>query len=438
MKVKRLHLENFRGFKDATIDFSDRVNVLVGVNGAGKTTALEAIASILYHCFSGFLSIFVTKGLKFTEYDIRLSSDEASLDLSLILFGECFDISSSFKKNFGPFNISNKPDKWKEFEFKIHDDLSTGRAMNLPLPLFYNVLRSVVDVPLEIEKSQNKDKSASYIEALSHRSGEADFKLFFEWFRNREDLENENLKNKDSDFKPDNWQYPDRQLQAVRSAITGMMPVFSDLQVRRSPLRMAVKKNGKEFRIEQLSDGEKCLLAMVGDLARRLAIANPGLEDPLKGEGVVLIDEIELHLHPRWQRMIIPKLLETFKGCQFIVSTHSPQVLSEVRPEDIHLLHQDEETGEITCSKPKQSYGLDSSEILEKLMGSRRRNAVVDEKITDIFRLIDQDNFEAARTEIRLLKVELRDSIPDIIRAETMIEMLRDDEERGECERSTS
>jgi len=210
-----------------------------------------------------------------------------------------------------------------------------------------------------------------------------------------------------------------------------LMPEFTELQVRRNPLRMAVKKNGKEFRIEQLSDGEKCLLAMVGDLARRLAIANPGLDDPLQGEGVVLIDEIELHLHPRWQRMIIPRLLQTFPGCQFIVSTHSPQVLSEVAPENIHLLHQDEETGEIPCSKPQRSYGLDSSEILEELMGATRRNADVEHKLTELFRHIDDEDFEAAREALRALREELHGDIPDLIRAETMIHMLDEKELEG-------
>jgi predicted ATP-binding protein involved in virulence len=101
---------------------------------------------------------------------------------------------------------------------------------------------------------------------------------------------------------------------------------------------MTITKQGQELIINQLSDGEKCLLAMVGDLARRLAIANPSLPDPLQGSGVVLIDEIELHLHPKWQREIIPALTRTFPNCQFIVTTHSPQVISQVKPEGIYIL----------------------------------------------------------------------------------------------------
>ena len=83
---------------------------------------------------------------------------------------------------------------------------------------------------------------------------------------------------------------------------------------------------------------KKSLLALVGDIARRLILANPSLENPLYGEGIVLIDEIELHLHPKWQREVINKLREVFPNIQFILTTHSPQVISEISRECLHIL----------------------------------------------------------------------------------------------------
>jgi predicted ATP-binding protein involved in virulence len=143
------------------------------------------------------------------------------------------------------------------------------------------------------------------------------FNRFFNWFKDLEDLENE-LFRYDSN-------YVDRQLKAVRKAIDSLLgEELSNLRIRRSPLRMTMIKKSYELIINQLSDGEKGLLAMAGDLARRLAIANPGLSDPLEGKGIVLIDEIELHLHPKLQREIIPSLKDTFPNCQFIITTHSP------------------------------------------------------------------------------------------------------------------
>lgn len=156
-----------------------------------------------------------------------------------------------------------------------------------------------------------------------------------------------------------------------------------------------ITKNNQEFSLTQLSDGEKLMIAMVGDIARRLAIANPGLDDPLQGEGVVMIDEIELHLHPKWQRMIIPRLTKTFPNLQFIVTTHSPQVIGEVKDGKVFLLWQDEDS--ILAEELDYYYGWDSNRILEELMETPHKNEEIEEKITDLYRLIDKNDIEGAK-----------------------------------------
>lgn len=157
----------------------------------------------------------------------------------------------------------------------------------------------------------------------------------------------------ENEERRDNSAYRDRQLEAVRQAIASLLPGFSSLQVRQSPLRMTISKDSEDLVITQLSDGEKCLMAMVGDIARRLAIANPNRDDPLQGSGIILIDEIELHLHPGWQQRVIPSLTKTFPNCQFIVTTHSPQVVSHVKSEGIYLL--EKQGTDITARHPKSS-----------------------------------------------------------------------------------
>ncbi|MBF0477484.1 MAG: AAA family ATPase, partial [Deltaproteobacteria bacterium] len=204
---------------------------------------------------------------------------------------------------------------------------------------------------------------------------------------------------------------------------------FSNLSIQRNPLRMVVNKNGQRLWVNQLSDGEKCLLAMVGDLARRLAIANPTHQTPLDGKGIVLIDEIDLHLHPSWQRMIVPRLRETFSNCQFFISTHSPQVLGEVDPKNIWFLHQDKQSLEISYTKPEQAFGLNSCELLEEYMESNRRNIDVDHRLTEIFSLIDEEKYDEAKVKIECLKKDVHGSIPDLVEAEAMITMLDDKEE---------
>ena len=169
-----------------------------------------------------------------------------------------------------------------------------------------------------------------------------------------------------------------------------------------------------------MSDGEKCLLALAGDLAHRLSMANPGMSDPLNGYAVVLIDEIELHLHPEWQHRAIPELIETFPNCQFILTTHSPQVLSHVKCKDIWCLVQSENDPRVDIVQPEGTYGQDSNFLLKTLMKSNYRPVDIDEKINRLFRLIREDTDRA-----RALLAELKDIIegdsPDIIRAEVLL-----------------
>lgn len=133
-----------------------------------------------------------------------------------------------------------------------------------------------------------------------------DFRNLFKWFRNQEDIENQIKVRNDSD-------YEDKSLAAVKKAMLAMLDGFEDIRIERRPLAMKVNKNGKSLKIDQLSDGEKCTIALFGDLARRMALANPGKDvNPLEGSGVVLIDELDLHMHTSWQRKVLNVLRDTF------------------------------------------------------------------------------------------------------------------------------
>jgi predicted ATP-binding protein involved in virulence len=183
---------------------------------------------------------------------------------------------------------------------------------------------------------------------------------------------------------------------------------------------MTVTKQGQELIVNQLSDGEKGLLAMVGDLARRLAIANPGLADPvLEGSGIVLIDEIELHLHPAWQRKVIPALKDTFRNCQFIVTTHSPQIISEVKPEGIYILERTDDG--IVAMHPESSYGRDSNRILEDLMDTPERPQEIKESLLELFRLIARGDLDSARQLHQKIADEIGADEPELIGASVSI-----------------
>ena len=181
---------------------------------------------------------------------------------------------------------------------------------------------------------------------------------------------------------------------------------------------------GDSFFLHQLSDGQRVFLGLIGDIARRLILLNDNSDHPLMGQGIVLIDEIELHLHPKWQQKIIRVLRKCFPNIQFIISTHSPQILGEVESKHLRILTL-QESGEIKVTIPEQSYGLTSSEIVEELMGGKGRNQDVKKKIDQIFKLIDQENFVKAESEIKELQTELNGEIPELIEAKSLILMMK-------------
>jgi predicted ATP-binding protein involved in virulence len=258
------------------------------------------------------------------------------------------------------------------------------------------------------EKLKNTPLEA-YHDALGH--GGTDFRGFFAWFRDREDVENERVRDEPG--------YRDRDLKAVRDAIEKFTK-FTDLRIRRKPkLRMTVLKGGVEFNVLQLSDGEKCLLALVGDLARRLSLLNTALANPLEGVGIVLIDEIDLHLHPKWQRAVVASLEEVFPNCQFVITTHSPQVVGELAPESVVLLRDGALIG-----NAERTFGLNSGEILEELMEGSARNANVNAELATIRELVDKDEIEQAAPLLEQLRKRTRD-IPEVLELGAAIESLR-------------
>lgn len=284
-----------------------------------------------------------------------------------------------------------------ELAQKIHEEFQNkNEKINIPLFVYYPVNRSVIDIPLKIRTRHKFELFSAYDESLTSAGN---FRTFFEWFREREDIENEDKEN-----------LPDPQLDAVRRAIETFMPGFTKLRVRKKPnLRMEVCKNEKIIIVNQLSDGEKCLLALIGDLARRLAIANPMRKNPLEGEGVVMIDELDLHLHPAWQILAIPGIKETFPNLQFLISTHSPHIITHLKPENLFILEQDEKN-DLQISKPSESYGKTAERILEDLMGlETTRPTEIQEAFKKIYETLDRGALKDARDSID----KLRDLIGD-------------------------
>ena len=408
MKLKSLEIIGFRGIRELKLEFPEQVNVLVGVNGVGKSAVLDCTAIMLSRLIGRIRSSTGT-GRFFTVSDINNGTRWTRNEIEISFQGGSVQWSV-FKARRGQNKqtITNLRELRKQVEL-LRSRLAEDERTNLPLALYYPVNRAVLEIPLRIRKRHPFDRLAAYDQALS---GEwSNFRVFFEWFREREDLENEQ--------RVDNPRFRDSQLRAVRSATERFLPGFKGLKVRRSPLRMVVEKNRKELIVNQLSDGEKCTLALAGDLARRMAIANPHMRDPLQGEAVVLIDEIDLHLHPGWQRSIIPALKETFPNCQFLLSTHSPQILSHLDRNSIWLLERSRSN--IVAKRPEDAYGQEANRILEDLMNVPARPQEIQKKLADLFLAIEKGRLKGAKRLLNDIQGKIGTD-PDLVKASVLIQ----------------
>ena len=197
-----------------------------------------------------------------------------------------------------------------------------------------------------------------------------------------------------------------------------MLPEVSNPRIELNPLRFVVSQQPEEGRAEnlslnQLSGGYRIVLALAADLARRMAQGNPHLDDPLQSEAIVLIDEIELHLHPAWQQRILNDLMRTFPNAQFIISTHSPQVLTTIEPQCIVELYRDGDN--ILAGAPAgATYGAEAGDVLAAVMhvSERPPNNKFTEALDQYRRLVSEgkgETKEALKLRRKLEKLSPRD-----------------------------
>ncbi|WP_322907276.1 AAA family ATPase [Paenibacillus sp. SGZ-1009] len=416
MRIHSISITDFRAIHQTKFNLHGDSALLIGLNGAGKSSVLECLSILFSYMSASLTNRRINASRKhMSDKDIRKKA--SSFTANLII---------EFENNYYSWMIGqtiNKKEKSKSLfhnkelkhltDFILTQVHQHDNAYNIPLAVYYPTHRAVLDIPLRIRNKHEFDPFSAWEGAL--KSG-VDFRVFFEWFRNREDLENEVRLSEDIHYR-------DIQLEAVRNAIYSFLHGFSHLRVKRNPLKMVISKKNQEFEVDMLSDGEKCMLAMAGDLARRLAIANPQRVNPLTGEGIVLIDEVELHLHPQWQREIIAAFKTTFPNIQFIFTTHSPQVLGEANGLKTYLLEASEEG---TKSKDLHYvYGKDSNRILEEDMGASERNKDIQQDLDLLDESLSRKDMNKASILVASIKEKLGSDTPELIRANVLLDRWR-------------
>ena len=277
-----------------------------------------------------------------------------------------------------------------------------------------------MDLPKRLSAAKPLSKKAAHDNALA--GGRVSLNAFANWFR-------VSIAGELGDSTAS-----ERLWKALQRATSEILPEFGELRLEAPDGKLpffSVEKCGIRFSLNELSDGEKALLALAMDITQRLALANPESDNPTTdGSGIVLIDEVELHLHPTWQRQVLRRLRKAFPGCQFVVTTHSPQVIGGTRePECLRLLRFD---GERIVLEPEvsQAKGMDSSWILRNIMGCPPRDYETDQKLSSIYDKIDEGDLAGARRVANSLEEELG-NFPDLQEVSSLLdrlEMLAEDE----------
>lgn len=386
-------------FKDLDIEFNKDYTVLIGINGTGKSSILDAL-SVAMGAFTGEMSEKAYYMIK--NRDARFEAEQ---------MGSRIERNSMYPVDVKctGFVLDDKPITWKrslrsnksrttrvdaKSILTIANDMysRSGNSESI-LPLFasYGTGRLWSQTySKEYFSPKHWSRHHGYDDCLN---SSMNHKQMLKWFQ---DMTYIGLQ--------ENKSIP--ELDAVESAVTACYKQ-ADTSIKSAKfyysakemsLVMETTRNDKieSLPIDMLSDGEKGIIDMVADIAYRMAVLNPQLlSDVLKTPGVVTIDEIDMHLHPQWQRTIIDDLRTVFPNIQFIVTTHSPSVISNISSEHIRLLN-----GKQAYKPDTQTFGRDMNDILLDLWGINIRP----QKAIDLQKKFDEaiDNNEFNDAEVIL------------------------------------
>lgn len=345
MKINSVHIQNFRGIEDLTINLHPQFNLLIGENGSGKTAILEALAVGIGSFFSGMPGV---NSRHIRDADIRyFKTIEGSFEFTAntkveVLNGVVDKENISWYKERDGLTGSNKMGNRSPIR-AISEDLNMAIRdskrtffIDLPVIAYYSTARLWKE-GRENRRNEEKEKIVKrlpsryrgYKDALEIKST---FTIMLDWFKSKF---KEKIVNEESSF----------QLDCVKDVIIENIPNAKNVKwvFDRDKIQSLyiVFDNKEEIPFHFLSDGYRNLMAIFADLAYRCVTLNPhfGKKANLKSEGVVLIDELDLHLHPAWQQDIVKKLKGSFPKIQFVATTHSPFIIQEMEDNEVFKIN---------------------------------------------------------------------------------------------------
>jgi len=408
LKINKLYLDNYRAFEDFTINFDEQLTVLVATNGKGKTAILDAIAV----AFGTFVNATgLAKGVVFHRKDVRrfkarsTQSNEMEEKYPLILKADGF-IDGCFvewKREFKKPNGATTTKDTKSliaYGTEIREHVTEDKDIILPLVSYYGTGRLWAQKrATENKRKKETSRLSGYIDCLD---AFASYKAFVSWYEyickselelKIEALEKEYINLVNNEFTT--------MRKAIQEAVNQVIQGNSGWQdiIYKQKVEDIVMQHPfhGELVVTQLSDGIRSMIGLVADIAYRTVKLNSHLHNaPKETPGIILIDEIDMHLHPQWQQTVLTDMMKAFPLMQFIVTTHSPQVLTTVKKEQIRIL---DDNKVITPSS--HSFGEDSSVLLADIMGvSPLPPLEIVEKRKEYQRLVEDREYDTPKAKI--------------------------------------
>jgi predicted ATP-binding protein involved in virulence len=352
MNISQIEIFNYKGFENTTVSFHPRMNVFIGSNGAGKTSLLQTLIKTLFNVTRSFT---VPPGSN-SALSLELSDIRHTANYSVIINHFNFPnytlpvsvFATSPNPNNLPANflshLADITSKNQDFFVWLQSQIRTS-PLSIPIIKFYPANRVAIK---NIGRGPEQGFSIPQLEAWSNIfQNDVSYSKFFRWFLQQET--NELFIQRDAqDFTIESGTLRDVRL-ALQIAFQELGYQEARIKSKQIPVSWSselvptlVLENiatREEESLDQKSDGEKSIISLVADIAYNLSIGNNFSQTDhfLSNPGIVIIDEIETHLHPNWQRQILPILTNVFPNIQFFVATHSPQVVSSVKSESVFV-----------------------------------------------------------------------------------------------------
>ncbi|MCM1048488.1 MAG: AAA family ATPase [Clostridiales bacterium] len=438
MRIKRLRVKNFRCFENLEMQLHPKCNILVGINGAGKSTILDALAVALGGYLTGFDGIksnyILPEDAHYKMFCVG-SRVEPQEQFPVEIYAEgIMEQKNEIENSSGTIiswqrELNGKERRTTHGNVKLIADYAKtlqNRVRSgditcvLPLVAYYGTGRLWLQKRnrTKYKKGEKLNRQMGYMDCIAAESNE---KQMMQWF---EEMTYIQLQEGTTVA----------ELDAVKNALrkcylnvdSSVMDIKFAYDVRSHELEIYIYhyNNAEKFPVRMLSDGEKGTISLVADIAYRMALLNPNLLDKvLETPGVVLIDEIDLHLHPAWQKRIMSNLMSIFPNIQFIVTTHSPSILLNVPKEYIWVLNQNK-----IYQPQDMTYGRTVEEILKEVMDTNVRPDEVIRMQHEFEQAIDDENYNLAKTILNKMKKIMGENASGIIENQMVLDV---EQERG-------